>query len=48
MAPSTAQTESQGKIKLLLLYGKSNGKERLLPEQRRATAWGVRGCRTGL
>lgn len=34
MALSKAQIGSQGKIKLQLLYGKSNGKERLLPEKR--------------
>lgn len=34
MGLSKAQIGSQGKIKLQLLYGKLNGKERLLPEKR--------------
>lgn len=34
MAQSKAQIGSQGKTKLQLLYGKANGKERLLPEER--------------
>lgn len=34
MGLSKAQIGSQGKIKLQLLYGKLNGKERLLPQKR--------------
>lgn len=38
---SKAQIGSQGKIKLQLLYGKANGKERLLPEKREPLPKGV-------
>lgn len=43
MALSKAQFGSQGKIKLQLLYGKSNVKERLLPEKREALPKGSGG-----
>lgn len=45
MALSKALIGSQGKIKLQLLYGKSNGKERLLPEKRWALPEGVAAAR---
>lgn len=45
MGLSKAQTGSQGKIKLQLLHGKSNGKERLLPEKREALPCGSGGIR---
>ena len=41
MALSKALIGSQGKIKLQLLYGKSNGQERLLTEKRWALPEGV-------
>lgn len=43
MGLSKAQIGSQGKIKLQLLYGKLNGKERLLPEKREPLPEGVEG-----
>lgn len=43
MGLSKAQTGSQGKIKLQLLYGKLNGKERLLPEKSEPLPEGVEG-----
>lgn len=43
MGLSKAQIGSQGKIKLQLLYGKLNGKKRLLPEKREPLPEGVEG-----
>ena len=45
MGLSKAQTGSQGKIKIQLLYGKSKGKERVLPEKREALPCGSGGIR---
>ena len=45
MGLSKAQTGSQGKIKVQLLCGKSNGKERLLPDKREVLPCGSGGIR---
>lgn len=45
MGLSKAQTGSQGKIKVQLLCGKSNGKERLLSDKREVLPCGSGGIR---